>query len=402
MSDEQRKILAMVEEGIITAEDAARLLKALGDSDGEPDVSKTAERTVQTAPEADAGVSVEVDLDGFGETIQSAAEGTVKGILGGVKNLLKNLGKGVQDFADAVGQEEVLSCEKIDEDFQEAQAYPMTYPLMEGELETLRIHWLRGNIEVRLTDEKHIKVTEYSRPGAAQTENRRINWDDSELSISWHNRDHHGQEQPGPIVHLLVELPRSSVQGLETVEIKSIAGTLRVSGLKSEEISLSMVAGKMELAELEAETLELSVVSGMIAAQGLTAEELNASGVTGMVTVDGFCAEEADLKTVSGMLTTKGNCDELSLHSVSGMAKAELEKMPGEAEIHTVSGTVELGLPEEESGFTVDFNVKYGSFDCEFPLNGELGAKSGEGVYGGGDAEIDAGTVSGMIKLYRV
>ena len=409
MSDEQKKILDMVEQGIITAEDAARLLKALGDSP-DSDSGESAEMPeVPPAPEApeappaeSADVSVEINLENFGERIQSAAEGTVRGILGGVKNLLKNLSKGALEVAEAVSREGALSCETIDEDFQAAQAYPMTYPLMDGEVETLRIHWLRGNIDVRLTDEEHIKVTEYSQPGAAQTENRRLNWDDSELSISWNNRDHHGQEQPGPIVHLLVEFPRSSVQDLAEVEIKSIAGTLRLSDLKSEEISLSMVNGKMELSQLEAQDMSLSAVNGIITAQNVTAEDLNVSGVNGMMTLEGFCAEEADLNTVNGMITAKGNCGELSLHSVSGIAQTELEKMPEEAEIHTVSGTVSLGLPDDDSGFTVEFNRQSGAFQCDFPLQGELGTKSGEGVYGDGDAEIDAHTVSGLIKIYRV
>lgn len=409
MSDEQRKILDMVEQGIITAEDASRLLKALGDS---PDGDANDSSEAQTAPSAppvpeappveSADVSVEINLENLGREIESAATGTVKDILTGAMGLLKKIGKGALHVAEAVSQEGALSCETIDEDFQAAQAYPMTYPLMNGEVETLRIHWLRGNVEVRLTDEEHIKVTEYSQPGAAQTENRRLNWDDSELSISWNNRDHHEQEQPDPIVHLLVELPRSSVQELSEVEIKSIAGTLRLSDLKSEEISLSMVNGKMELSGLEAEDMSLSAVNGIITAQNVTAEDLNVSGVNGMMTLEGFCAEEADLNTVNGMITAKGNCAELSLHSVSGIAQAELEKMPEEAEIHTVSGTVSLGLPDDDSGFTVEFNRQSGAFQCDFPLQGEMGAKSGEGVYGDGDAEIDAHTVSGLIKLYRV
>ena len=391
MSDEQRKILDMVEQGIITAEDAARLLKALDGGDPAP-----------TEEEENEGVSIGVDLEYLGEEIKSAATGTVKNILTGAMGLLKKLGQGALNVAEAVSQEGALSCETIDEDFQAAKAHPMEYPLMKGEVETLTIHWLRGNIEVRLTDGEHIKVTEFSQPSSAQTENRRLNFGDGELSISWRNRDQHGQEQPGPIVHLLVELPRSSVQALSEVEIKSIAGTLRLHELKAEEISLSLVNGRMELGDLVAEDMNLSSVNGIIMAGGIKAEDLNVSGVNGMVTLEGFCAEEADLNTVNGMITAKGSCEELSLHSVSGIAQAELSEMPEEAEINTVSGTVSLGLPDEESGFTVEFNRQSGAFQCDFPLQGELGAKSGEGVYGDGDAEIDAGTVSGLIKLYRV
>ena len=399
MSDDQRKILDMVEQGIITAEDAARLLKALGDS---PDSDTAGYQTKpETAEEENDGISLEVKLENLGREIESAATGTVKNILTGAMGLLKKLGNSRADISVNVEADSTdeLSCEKIDEDFQTAQAHPMTYPAMEGELEALRIHWVRGNIEVRLTEGEYIKVTEYSNPSAAKTTDRRLNWDDSELSITW---DDHGQGQKTAIVHLLVELPRRAVQDLEEVEIESIAGTTRVQDLKAEEMSLSTTIGKLGLSELEAETMNLSVVSGMIAAHGVKAEELNADGVTGMITLDGLCAEEAKLETVSGLLEAKGRCGELALHSVSGLAKAELSEMPEEADINTVFGTVELGLPDKESGFTVDFNVQYGTFHSEFPLQGELGAKSGEGIYGDGDAEIDAGTVSGLVKLYRI
>lgn len=425
MNDEQRKILDMVEQGIITSEDAARLLKALDDSCESTSTAQPVRQAppVQTSPEQNAPAQEKSGLGKLARDIRSAALETAKLALKETEKQLKRSFGDLTGTFPENGEFPEMTAEQMDEDFQAARENPKEYPPMEGELTELRIKWLRGNVEVRLTDGGQIRVTEYSRqPVTEDQAQTRLTWEDGELWITWVTQPEKMLQPHCYAKHLLVEIPRSAAAGLEEVEIKNVSGTLRVDDLKAEDMKLSLVSGKMLLSRLGGEDLEVSNVDGLISLQGVEAEDLNVSGVNaavtlrdvkaedlnvsgvnGIVTVEEFHAEDATFSTVSGTLTAKGSCDELSLSSVSGEAKAELSRLPEEADANTISGMVALGLPDREEGFTVSFQMQNeGSFDCEFPLTGELGGKSGEGTYGDGEAELNLHTVCGMMNLYRV
>ncbi len=395
MNDEQRKILDMVEQGIITSEDAARLLKALDGGPAAP--QKPAASPPPPAAEPASGFH---DLRRLGKELQEGAAEAARLAMEEAKKALKGLGK-IQFPTDSQEAENILGAnwEQEDEDFREAQSSPLEYPLMAGELENLNIQWIRGNVELRPTEGGEIRITEYSRMPLEEGGKTVVTREDGELSIAW------GKEKMRQGVpyskHLLVELPENCFHGLEELEIKSIAGNIRLQGFSAENITLSQVSGRIEVSELHAEELKLSAVSGQITARDLQAEDLDISGVSGEVGITGFHAEDANLRIVTGSLNAFGDCDELSLDSVSGLASVTLNRLPEEANVHTVSGRSVLYLPDSEDGFTVNYHAKFGAFHCDFPLTGELNAKSGEGAYGDGDAEIDMNAISGAVELRR-
>ncbi len=390
MNDEQRKILDMVEQGIITSEDAARLLKALGNG---PETPQRA--AVETAPPpVETPDSLPV-LRELGRELQEGARIAVEE----AKKALKSLGNYQFPTGAWTSEAEEPTWQQEDEDFREAQNNPLEYPPMTGEVENLNIQWIRGNVELRFTENDEVRITEFSSVPLEEREKTAITLEDGELSIAW-GKDKIRQNIPYS-KHLLVELPQQCAREMEDVEIKSISGTIRLNGLSADTVTLSQISGRIEVSNLRADDLKLSAVSGQITARDLQADDLDISGVSGEVEVTGFHADDAKLRIVEGALNASGDCDDLTLDSVSGQASATLNRLPEDASVHTVSGRAALYLPDSNDGFTVAYRAKFGAFRSDFPLSGDVGAKSGEGTYGDGDADINMNAISGTIELLR-
>ncbi len=398
MNDEQRKILDMVEQGIITSEDAARLLKALA---GGPEVpQRAAEQPEEPNPEPAPEPQSVFDFRKLSKELQEGAAEAARFAMEEAKKALRELKqyRGPVGDQDAAGILET-TWEQEEEDFRAAQENPLEYPPLTGEVENLEIQWIRGNVEVRRTDGDTVRITEFSRQPLEEREKTVISLEDGELSIAW-SKEKWRQSVPYS-KHLLVELPYSCAGGLEEVEIKSVSGSISMHDFSAEDLTISQVSGRIMVSGLKTEDLKLSAVSGQIKAADLQAEDLNISGVSGEVEVTGFHAEDAHLQTVSGSLNAAGDCDDLSVDSVSGLAAVTLNRLPESADVHTVSGRSILRLPDSEDGFTVNYHTQFGAFQCDFPLTGELNAKSGEGAYGDGGAELEMHSVTGAVELRR-
>lgn len=141
----------------------------------------------------------------------------------------------------------------------------------------------------------------------------------------------------------------------------------------------------------------IDVVSAVVEVDGLSTEELKLDTTSGPINASGLCCDQIVASTVSGNVILEGTAEELKLDTTSGRCQAELDERVQEIELDSVSGELELILPES-LGFEAEVDTVSGSFRSDIPTTA-----SSKGVYtcGNGECGISVDTVSGSITIQK-
>lgn len=141
----------------------------------------------------------------------------------------------------------------------------------------------------------------------------------------------------------------------------------------------------------------IDVVSAVVEVDGLSTEELKLDTTSGPINASGLCCDQIIASTVSGNVSLEGTAEELKLDTTSGRCQAELDERVREIELDSVSGELELILPES-LGFEAEVDTVSGSFRSDIPTTA-----SSKGVYtcGNGECGISVDTVSGSISIQK-
>ena len=395
MSEEKRRILEMLEAGKITQEDAARLLDALGEESSSP------------APEESAGSeNVKTDWAEVLENLGAGVDKAVKEAIQAAAPSLESLGAEV----DATMKQalNVLKNSTVSESFR-TTANPMDIPLpleenaypasVGGPVNSLRIEWVNGPVEIRLWDGETIRVAEYAGRPLEEGERMELQEENGCLHIRW-NREKTFRGKIFLQKHLVVDLPKNASLG--DIRIDNVSGGTYLSGLQGDGIRVTAVSGPIMCWNLRGEILRIETVSGGISLYGVSSRELRVSGTSGRVYLEGFAAEQLRVETVSGAVTAQGNGEDLNLSTISGALTLQVEQYPKRVKLKSVSGKVTMLLPQQDLGFYVEYSSISGGFSTQFPLTGELGKRKGKVIYGQGGAKFRIDTVSGRIELRKL
>lgn len=409
MSEEKRRILEMLEAGKITQEDAARLLDALGEEGDTDEPQKSLEETVEPhkSPEEPVGTSEEkadwADLLGnLGAGVDKAVQEAIQAASPVLENLGSEVDSAVQQACKALKKSTVVGVV-----LPQKGSDQLPLPLEENVYEApvgaavtkLRVEWINGPLEIRSWEGDTIRVAEYASRPLKDGERMDLREENGTLRIRWSR----GKFFRGKIFlqkHLVVELPKDAF--LEETRVDTVAGGMYVTGLHGETVRLETVSGPMECCHLQGETLRVESVSGSVALRNVSARELRVSTTSGAVNLEGFGAQKLRAETVSGALTVWGNGEEVNLETISGAVVLQVEQYPKQGKLSTVSGRIDMILPEGEPGFSVEYDSVSGRFSTEFPLTGKLGKREGRAVYGQGGAKFHLDTVSGKMELRKL
>lgn len=416
MSEGKRRILEMAANGVITEEEAARLLEALGEPD-EPKAQETASGTqpisdskppesviIPPAPQRSVPELVITQLEDLipPELPEEPASVPVQ--------VSAPTSMPAQTYPLAVAPREVVLSQlppmpqgtgqayaPCEAPGGNEQAYPN--PAYTQEVEEIDISWISGPVEIKVYEGEQVLVTEYCKYPLSEGQKLLMTLVNGKLTIRWSREKvlfgifNHSK-------HLVVELPQALAAHLEKLKCSTVSGKIYASGFSGEDITLNSTSGGIYAGGITAETLKLNSVSGVLEVQSVAAENLKADTTSGRIRMDGFAAEEARFNTVSGRIEAYGNAESFKLDSVSGALRLTVEQSPEDANLNSVSGSVEFYLPEN-TGFTVKYNSMSGRFSTDFPVAGEIGKKKGKVSYKSGDAAFQITTVSGSMKLGR-
>lgn len=429
MSEGRERILKMLETGIISAEDARRLLEALGEP---PELTVTpdnpAERAEAFRQEAEA---FRQEAEEFQQQAESAAGQAAvpsltlypDGMEGFDGEIPVPPAPPVPPVPPEPAEPPEIAVPPVPEIPEDRAAATETaggnYSNPGTDIRQVSVEWISGSVQVCCGDGEEIQVTETARRPLSEGEKMVVTRENGRLHIAW-NKSHFRLPGFRPLEkHLVISLPKTMI--LDALEIGTVSAGVSLRGLSGQNLNAHTVSGEISAYGLQAQSIQLSATSGCIDGQRLQADRLKLSTVSGRITGD-FGADTARLSSTSGRVEAHGDVgSELTLSSVSGSVQFDgtagrdfkvnttsgkqylaLKDMPRTIKCGSVSGSVELLLPDSEGGFSAEYSTVSGKFACDFPVTGKQEKRSGSARYGAGSTRLTLSTTSGAMRIGRL
>ena len=147
--------------------------------------------------------------------------------------------------------------------------------------------------------------------------------------------------------------------------------------------------------------IKVSTVSGNLNIRKLSIENFNFKSISGYLEADSLSAKNLIIETTSGKVNLNGVEGKINADTISGEITAVLKSFGSDLSIKTVSGEVNLSLPDSS-----EFKFKLGSVSGN--IANDFGSKitfadsnNLEGSVGKGVFNITIKTISGSIKITR-
>ena len=184
------------------------------------------------------------------------------------------------------------------------------------------------------------------------------------------------------------------------LDFRTVSGELELSDLTLDELSCHSTSGEIKLSNIKAKELSISDTSGDCELNDVEAESIQTKTTSGDVKIKDVKVDRIIASQVSGTFKIKGIGKSLDLKGVSGSIEVDLDEMAEEIQMETVSGDMELDIPEND-GFELTFNTVSGNIKSDFDLSGSLNKKSSKYTYGEGKSQINIRSTSGDLRVNK-
>lgn len=144
------------------------------------------------------------------------------------------------------------------------------------------------------------------------------------------------------------------------------------------------------------ESLEVECASAAIEIRDLTVGEVDFDGASGTCVFTDCTVGTLDVDTASGDIRFQGQLTELDCDAVSADVSASLTNVPQKMDLDSVSGDLELILPED-AGFSLTMDALSTNFDTDF----DVSFRNDRYVCGDGRCEIEVDALSGDVVIRK-
>ncbi|MBX3096439.1 MAG: DUF4097 family beta strand repeat protein [Fimbriimonadaceae bacterium] len=413
MKDETLRIMRLVEQGKLSAEDALELLEAMDDGP-KVDATTNADASAHAAPGETPPPQPEAQAadDSVKEEVKQQskkAEEAFRGIFQEIEELGRSVAKNVNwsDISKQVNENVnrgVDAIKKAAEDAKKSGSFtglfghevskdvPLPFNVAEGRV--FRIEGYNGHVKVVGTDGPgDVKVRGTFRgTSVADAEQKSAGFNPS-LQEGDHTVVLRLPE--GHDAHVYVE---AHVPVGTAVETKLSRGGIEVSGLGAN-VRAETMSGDVTIVGAK------GVVDVRVASGDVSLSDTDAS----LLTVESTNSD-VSLTRVSGVINVRSGSGDLSLSEVAGRtisaetASGDISVLlsnpvMGSLDLRTVSGDVSVEMPDG-SDCRVHLNTLRGTVNCGFALDGEQReANTVNGKLGSGAGSLHASAVSGDVSL---
>lgn len=170
----------------------------------------------------------------------------------------------------------------------------------------------------------------------------------------------------------------------------------------SKSLDIKSTSGKIEIGKIKLNELSCRSTSGSVEINEASAEEFDYSNTSGSLKVGILNTKETNLKSTSGSINIESFNGDLIGSQTSGSINIDYKSFDNDVELHSVSGSVKLNLPES-SQFELDARSTSGSINSEFPITieGEQDRNKRIGYVGSKKNKISIKTTSGSIRIEK-
>ena len=205
-----------------------------------------------------------------------------------------------------------------------------------------------------------------------------------------------------PVEGNKISITEELLGGDESMVLKKDGSTLYVQYCEGA-VGISFGSGSLKKnlyitvpQDWECKELEIDAASATVQVEHLTIEEVESSTASGTHIFTNCQVGTLKMETVSGDLNFTGTLEKLDFNGVSAQLDLALTNAPKSIELESVSGDLNLTLPES-CGFTVDKDTVSGRFSSELPTT----EQNGKIVYADGHCEIEVEGVSASVHIRK-
>ena len=205
-----------------------------------------------------------------------------------------------------------------------------------------------------------------------------------------------------PVEGNKISITEELLGGDESMVLKKDGSTLYVQ-YREGGVGISFGSGSLKKnlyitvpQDWECKELEIDAASATVQGEYLTVRELASSTASGTHTFTNCQVGTLKMETVSGDLNFTGTLEKLDFNGVSAQLDLALTNAPKSIELESVSGDLNLTLPES-CGFTVDKDTVSGRVSSELPTT----EQNGKIVYADGHCEIEVEGVSASVHIRK-
>lgn len=263
--------------------------------------------------------------------------------------------------------------------FSDPQTYSVGGTTMDTDaVHSIDVEWIAGSIRITATKEEKITVRE----SATTDPDDALRWrvQNGELQIKYCKPRLFGTTISKELEILLPASMMPAGEGLHKISVENVSSSIEIEELSARELNIESVSGNILISDSSVEFLELENVSGSIR-------------------IERCAIGDIDAATVSGSITANGEIRAIEMSGVSATLDISSYICPRELSMETVSGRVQLTIPED-SGFILNMESLSGQVHApDFPMS-----RSGNGtyLYGNGDARFEFESVSGRIDIQKI
>lgn len=277
--------------------------------------------------------------------------------------------------------------------YDNAEKYAVGDAEISGVVENIEIDWPSGRVDVTTHAGDALLLTERTDEGVP--DEFRVHWwlDGTTLHVKFAASGARMERYGGWRKELTLTLPETLA--LDDVEIRSASAEISAEGLAAENIAVSTASGDVRIS-CASNTIRLGSASGSIRlTQTGNAGEVSINTASGKIDASLSRADTAVLESASGSISlTASSVEDLTARGTSGAVTCDLKVTPARCRLHSVSGEVELILPED-AAFTARVSTTSGSIQSDFALKKEGSTY----VSGSGGADVAIDTTSGDISI---
>ncbi|WP_053360564.1 DUF4097 domain-containing protein [Bacillus sp. FJAT-27251] len=326
MKEERKRILAMVEEGKLSVDEALLLIEELDKKEKNMEEKKAALLTELSTTVKDEGAKAQGPFkeDSSSHKLQSAMDKVV-------------------DFVDSAFKK----IKDFDLDFNFGQSVDITHIFQQGGayLNQLDIDVANGSVKIVPWDESEVRIECSAKVYRVenQDEARRKLLEDAIFAIEG-QKLRFSVQQKWMKVEAMVHIPRADY---ETARVRLFNGPISAENLSVKDFKAKTANGKVSFANLICKKLETETANGPITVAASHIYELEAETINGALRVDGSL-RHAELQSFNGSITCKAtneDCELLEAKTATGGIDLYVpEGIAASGELKSNLGSFKLGL----------------------------------------------------------
>jgi hypothetical protein len=275
---------------------------------------------------------------------------------------------------------------------------------------TLMISNVAGNIQVAAGAGERIEVEALKHAWGPNAEQAKQRLADAQIeTYATGNRlelrvEHGDRRDPrGVDVEFNVKVP-----GDTTVELRTVAGDIRVVNVKGE-VRVQSVNGNLALEGTSRLAAVKTVSGGITITNGGADAQLSVSTINGDLLVQTLATRALDVNTVNGDVRITGwSGDRAQIRTLDGDLDLETSLVKGgRYDVESHSGNLNVSLPEQP-GFDLEAHTFSGRIRVDFPVKSEgpirdndRGPRSVRGTYGDASSVLRLQTFNGNLTVTR-